>query len=39
MKDNNLYKIKINEKYGFINKQGDIIIEPSYKAVNNFVKV
>ncbi|WP_164848754.1 WG repeat-containing protein [Paenibacillus sp. DCT19] len=36
MEKNDLYKIKIQDKFGFINQQGDIVIEPYYKSVNDF---
>ncbi len=32
----NLYLIKINDLYGFINRHGDIVIEPKYKDARNF---
>jgi len=31
-----LYVLKINNKYGFINDQGDIVVPAVYKSANNF---
>ena len=34
--NNNLYAIVQNEKWGFVDKQGNIIIEPKYEMVTEF---
>lgn len=31
-----LFQVKVNGKYGFINKKGQIIIEPQFDGVDNF---
>lgn len=35
---NNLFVIKINKKYGFIDKVGKIVIEPQFEFANDFVE-
>lgn len=35
IKPNKLYKIKVNGKYGLINKRGEIIVEPQFSFLEN----
>ncbi len=37
-KSNDLFIIKVNKKYGFIDKTGKILIEPKFEFANDFVE-
>jgi WG containing repeat len=35
---NNLFPVRVNKKYGFIDKTGKIVIEPNFEFANDFVE-